>query len=282
MVKFVNNARKINNIDSEIMKIINRLGLKERYLLFRIQHYWPDIVGSYLANHTLPQRFFNHELTIYTSSAGISSEIHFFQAEIRKKLKELFAVDNISKIYARIGTRKPLVEPTELELAGQSAQFSFDERTLLQDDDIIFISMFCKQFENTAIYEHARKIAHSYAKLNRQKISEGWNHCEQCGALVKTDTVCAVCALNSQLALRAKLRELLHLSPWANFQEIRDKLIITKKFFDQEKQILIADLFDNKFRDNDADAKLVMLLNTIRPEEVTAELLKLVAYKKVR
>ena len=175
-----------------------------------------------------------------------------------------------------------MVEPTETELAGQSGEFRYDERTQLQDDDIIFISLFCKPFENTAIYDHARKIAQSYAKLNRQKISQGWNHCEQCGALVKTETVCAVCALNSQLALRAKLRELLHLSPWASYQELRDKLIITRKFFDQEKQILIADLFDNKFRDAGADAKLVMLLKTIQPEEVTDEMLKLVAYKKVR
>ena len=275
-------APKINNIDSEITKIINRLGLKDRYLLFRIQHHWPDIVGAYLANHTLPQRYFNNELTIHTDSAGISSEIHFFQTEIRKKLKLLFDIDSISKIYARIGTRKPIVEASETADPQNSERFIYDEHTALQDDDIIFISLFCKQFENTPIYKHARRIAHSYAKVTRQKIAEGWKNCERCQALVRHDLVCAVCALNLQLELRAKLRELLHLSPWADYQEIRDKLIITKNFFDREKQILICDLFDSKFRDNSADEKLVMLLRTIKPEEVTAEMLKLVACNKVR
>jgi hypothetical protein len=284
-VKFLNNkktVKKINNIDNEIEKIINRLGLKDRYLLFRIQHYWQEIVGAYLANHTLPQRFFNNELTIHTDSAGISSEIHFFQTEIRKKLKQLFDIDSITKIHARIGTRKPLAEQTEDDFAQLPDRFVYNESIELQDDDIIFIGLFCKQFENTAIYKHARKIAHSYAKITRQKTIEGWSHCEHCQALVKADTICAVCVLNLQLELRTKLRELLHLSPWADYQEIRNKLIVTEKFFNQEKQTLISDLFDNKFRDKQADEKLVMLLRTIKPEEVTAEMLKQVAYNRVR
>lgn len=273
-----NTPRKLNNLDNEIMKVINRLGLKDRYLLYRIQHYWPEIVGKFMAQHTLPQRYFNNELTIHTDSSGISSEIHFFQNEIRNKLAKLFDITDIKKIFARIGTRKPMVE--EAESAGKIEEFIFDERTALQDDDIIFIAAFCKEFENTAIYEQARRIACSHAKISRQKLNEGWVHCEKCAALVKTGTMCAVCALNNQLALRAKIRELLRLSPWAGYQEIRDKLIVTQKIFNYEKQLLICDLFDNKFRDKAADKKLVMLLKGIKPEEVTAELLKTVAYKK--
>ena len=170
------------------------------------------------------------------------------QNELKSRMEELFKPLKISKINIKVGRMKPLAD-TSNDGSADDNKFVLDETTDLQDEDLIFISSFSSQFKNSDIYGDARRIAYKYAKIRRQKINSGWNKCSVCGALIRQGTDCLACRLENDIVLRHAVRELLTSNPEADYRIIRDKIVISQKRFNFERELFIQDLADNKVRD---------------------------------
>lgn len=264
-------SSKINNINGEISKIINRLGLNEKFQLYVLQCSWTNVVGKFLAAHSMPQRLSGGYLTIHTDNAGIGTEIHYLQDKVREKIYLQSDIKVLTKILTRVGTLKPIIEKLD-DFDDNTGIVIDDEKIELTDDDLVFVAMFSRQFDNTAIYEYARRISLIYAKRRRKQLLSGWIKCNFCNVLYEKNTICSFCAAQERVAMRMKFRAIMNENPLLDFEKMRNKLIISKKYYDSEKKLMISDLLDKKrnFKENE---RLLMLRDKIAKEDITPKMI---------
>jgi predicted nucleic acid-binding Zn ribbon protein len=91
-------------IGETIVKVMGALGLKDRLREDEVLRAWQEIVGDFVARHSVPQRLKDGVLTVRVLQPTVHYELdRVWKPEILAKLKARFGARTVRDIKFRIG-----------------------------------------------------------------------------------------------------------------------------------------------------------------------------------
>jgi predicted nucleic acid-binding Zn ribbon protein len=91
-------------IGDTIREVLVKLGLKERVTEAEISAAWKEVVGDFIAAHSVPSRLRNGILTVQVIQSTVHYELdRVWKPEVIKKLKARFGARMIRDVKFRIG-----------------------------------------------------------------------------------------------------------------------------------------------------------------------------------
>ena len=276
---------KINQV---IPKSIHALGKKiertyqERFVLAR----WPEIVGEGIAAHVQPIGIEGEKLLLHASVPAWRNEITLMQMtilarfntfagfEMVKELAFSWKKDDVALFQA--SGRVQAEEADEQEAYRKALR----EMTLTEEEQEA-----CERSVSLVSEERLqKKLRHiSQRRKKREKALRalGEKPCPQCGKLFSGEGVCPSCACRERRERRRSIRRHLLDLPWARYADIKDHLRCTPAMVASERTRLVQELARRiEFGDWESlEAKtLVMLYRSLRPEQLTEDIVRRTLY----
>ena len=276
---------KINQV---IPKSIHALGKKiertyqERFVLAR----WPEIVGEGIAAHVQPIGIEGEKLLLHASVPAWRNEITLMQMtilarfntfagfEMVKELAFSWKKDDVALFQA--SGRVQAEEADEQEAYRKALR----EITLTEEEQEA-----CEKSVSLVGEERLRrKLRHiSLRRKKREKALRvlGEKPCPQCGKLFSGEGMCPSCACRERRERRRSIRRHLLDLPWARYADIKDHLRCTPAMVASERTRLVQELARRiEFGDWESlEAKtLVMLYRSLRPEQLTEDVVRRTLY----
>ncbi|EEX77276.1 hypothetical protein SELSPUOL_01332 [Selenomonas sputigena ATCC 35185] len=275
---------KINQV---IPKSIHALGKKiertyqERFVLAR----WPEIVGEGIASHVQPIGIEGEKLLLHASVPAWRNEITLMQMTILARfntfagfemVKELAFSWKKGDIVLFQASGRVQEEADEQEAYRKALR----EMTLTEEEQEA-----CERSVSLVSEERLRKklrhISQRRKKREKALLSLGEKPCPQCGKLFSGEGVCPSCTCRERRERRRSVRRHLLDLPWARYADIKDHLRCTPAMVASERTRLVQELARRiEFGDWESlEAKtLVMLYRSLRPEQLTEDVVRRTLY----
>ena len=276
---------KINQV---IPKSIHALGKKieriyqERFVLAR----WPEIVGEGIAAHVQPIGIEGEKLLLHASVPAWRNEITLMQMTILARFNTFAGFEMVKELafswkkgdiaLFQSSGRVQAEEADEQEAYRKALR----EMSLTEEEQEA-----CEKSVSLVVEERLRrKLRHiSQRRKKREKALRalGEKRCPQCGKLFSGEGVCPSCACRERRERRRSVRRHLLDLPWARYADIKDHLRCTPAMVASERTRLVQELARRiEFGDWESlEAKtLVMLYRSLRPEQLTEDIVRRTLY----
>lgn len=89
-------------IEKVLESIARDFDFKDSFLINRIRELWPDIVGSVIATHSVPDRIYKNALYVSVDHPVYSNEIVMIEDRIREGVRDRLGFDSFDKIKAEV------------------------------------------------------------------------------------------------------------------------------------------------------------------------------------
>lgn len=291
-MKFPNRRNPgMEKINTVIPKSMHSLGKKierayqERFVLFQ----WPKIVGKTVAVHVWPLAVEGEKLVLYTSAPAWRNEILLMQMMILDRVNQFAGYEMVkeltfswkkNEVYHRVASTKEEKEDDVEEKEQQEYQAALQKMVLTASEreecqrDIFVVTNKKLRMKLLHLLEMKKK-----SEKIRQALGE--HPCPHCGRRIKKDGFCLSCARENKKEKRRLIRRSLLDRPWARYVEIQAYVPCTPAMLASERSRLAQELARRVvFGDWESlEAKtLVMLYRSLRPEQLTEEILRSTLY----
>lgn len=276
---------KINQV---IPKSIHALGKKiertyqEHFVLAR----WREIVGAGIAAHVLPLAVEGEKLILYASAPAWRNEIMLMQMTILARfntfagfemVKELVFSWKKSDVYHRSETSSAGF----LEDAGQQEYKKALQTMLLTPEEQDECKRCVSSVRDERLQAKLLDIARKRKKSEKVRRALGEQPCPQCGRFVSPGGVCLSCARREKSEMRRSIRRCLLDLPWMRYADIKEQIPCTPAMVASERSRLVQELARRiEFGDwSSLEAQtLVMLYRSLRPEQLTEDIMRRTLY----
>ena len=100
----MNEKREIKTLKQTIESVFHEMDAGDRLDIYRIRKTWTDVVGSKVAEHTLPERVSGKILIVQVSNSVWMQELHFLKEKIVSKLNIQFENLQLDDIRFKTGS----------------------------------------------------------------------------------------------------------------------------------------------------------------------------------
>ena len=277
---------KINHV---IPKSIHALGKKiermyqEHFVLAR----WQEIVGAGIAAHVWPLAVEGDELILYAAAPAWRNEIMLMQLMILARFNNIAGFEMVKKIRfswqkSDVWRRAEKNDSSDMDdTEGQEAYRKALQEMQLTEEEQEACTRSIASVGNPALREKLLHLFEKRRKSEKARKAAGDAPCPHCGRLVAGGRLCLACAMQAKKEKRRLLRRLLLDLPWARYAEIQEHIPCTPAMVASERSRLSQELARRiKFGDWESlEAKtLVMLYRSLRPEQLTEEIVRRTLY----
>lgn len=267
----------MDSLGDILPKIMKSAGLRQRYKAELIISHWPKIVGEEIAVHTRPGKIYRGVMGVAAKNATWAHHLSTLKEDIIAKINTFAGEKAVSDLKFQAGYFQnsqnqecddgveeiPAVNWREARLGGGEVRALEVLTAPLADEELR------KRFKRLLGKELALKKA--------QKRRE-WQPCSACGVLRPPgEALCAVCAARTRAAARSAVRSLLRDAPWLSYEECVRYVDCRPSDYSAARDEL-ADALVREISLNEEDPinprLLVMLLNKVPPQAVTADMIE--------
>ncbi|MDR3588724.1 MAG: DUF721 domain-containing protein [Negativicutes bacterium] len=254
---------------------IKNLGMKKRFYEEIVLINWRKIVGDKLASHTFPVKIQRGVLMVGTSSSVWSHHLVTMKENIVYKINEFAGEKVVSDIKFQAGyLKKDQNEENTSEADVPSINW---RQVVLSNDDIRSIDSIASGISDEKLFYKVKEILRRDRALQVIRRKKNWHDCSACGILCPPEEdLCPVCTVEKRATEKEKLLDLLVQAPWMSYQDCRKYIQCWPTDFNTAKREMTDRLIrtlDQKNDDGLTLATLVMLINAVKPEEVSEELI---------
>lgn len=254
---------------------IKNLGMQRRYYAETVLLHWRKIVGEEIANHTSPAKIERGVLIVGTSSAVWSHHLMTLKEDIVTKINDFAGEKVVNDIKFQAGYLKK--DQNEDNTSESEVSPISWKQAVLSIEDMNSIDSIAETLSNDALRHKIKGILRKDLALRQVKSKKDWRNCSTCGIFCPPDEeLCPVCTVEKRAQEKDKLLKLLVQAPWMSYQDCTQYVNCRLTGFNTAKNELIDRLtrnLDQEKSDDLTKATLVMLLNSIKPEGVTEELI---------
>jgi len=273
----------VGNIIKANLKMLNPK-IEKKIGIVQIMRNWENFVGDDAAE-ILPVSFENGILTLYSANPLLNDKYKYLIPDLIEKINENFGADFVKKIsFGKTfqaqnvnGERfKPNEKPEKVE-----------QEVFLTEEELDECKKKAESVKNPDIYDMILGMLIAQKKADKWKIQNGWHKCAVCDNLCEPDEFfCFLCSVNEPKKMSKLIREIFAAAPHTEFKTVKKKVLAKMphmKKFCQDDVIEAArmDLIQQTasrlaYGDEDSPrAKfLVMLVNQLREEELTEQIIK--------
>ncbi len=254
---------------------IKNLGIQRRYFEETVLLNWRKIVGEELASHTSPVRIQRGVLLIGTSSSVWSHHLVTLKEDIIKKINGFAGEKVVSDIKFQAGYLK---KDQNEENTSESDLTSINwKQVVLSGDDVHSIETIAENLSDDSLRQKMKVILRKDVALRKIKRKKKWRECPACGILCPPEEeLCPVCSVEQRVQEKDKLVALLRQAPWISYQDCSAYIKCRPTDFNTARAELTDTLIKKVEQVKDdslTTATLVMLINTVKPDEVNEELI---------
>lgn len=278
----------MEQINQVIPKSIHALGKKverayqEHFVLAR----WPEIVGETVAAHVWPLAVDGEKLVLYTALPTWRNEIMLMQMMILTRFNNFAGYEMVKELAFSWEKHEVYRRPAQndAEDTEEKEQEAYQEslRTVvLTSQEKAECESGIESVADERLREKLRAIAEMRKKREKARCSLGEKPCSVCGKLVAGEGLCLSCRWEEKRERRRLIRGLLRDLPWVRYQEIQTHVPCTPAMVASERSRLVQEMARHiEFGDwSSLEAKtLVMLYRSVRPEQLTEEILRRTLY----
>lgn len=265
-------SKKTERCGDLMPQIMQFLHCEKEYQKQCVFHFWEKIVGRDIAAHVRPARMDFRTLYLSADAPAWANQLRYMEGEIIERINAFACADLVREI--RFGTprreKRKAVPEEEPEADTAVGMPTAEEKALAEEKS--------SQIEDGAIREAAaRALAQSYAKKRARKTKD-WHGCAACGRLVPPrERYCAECERSRRESVAKGLRKLLWREPWLRPQELRQMTGCALEDAVSVRSALLRE-FSSYVEQGDEESeearRLVMLFASVRPENLTREIVK--------
>ena len=267
----------IFSIEEILPQALKKMGVAEQFTIQSIYAHWPEIVGPEIAIHTHPRAMHNKILFVSVNTSTWSHHLTMMKEQIIVNLNHFAKEKAVEDIRFQGGywEKKQNTESTvqpEFTLKDKLQTVTIDTA---QQANIKNISdMIADEQLQRKIYQLLMKDT----ALQELKKRENWHKCAGCSTLCPpNEKYCTVCAVKKRQATMNRIRNLLWEVPWITSRECRQYIECTELQFHWAKKELIDLLIEKSASESEQSvyvATLVMLLNRVKPDQLSNELIR--------
>lgn len=254
---------------------VKGLGINRRYYAEMVIFYWRRIVGDNVANHTCPVKVQRGVLVVGTSSAVWSHHLLTLKGEIIAKINDFAGEKVVSDIKFQAGYLK---NDQNEENTDEYQHFSITwKNAVLSPEDVHRIERLTENLSDDVIRQKMKNILRKDFALRQVKRKNNWRECSICGILCPPGReICPVCSVEKRQREREKLLNLLDQAPWMSYKECSGYVDCLPTDFNTAKNDMI-DKLKKKLDNNESNqlilATIVMLVHSVKPDEITEDML---------
>ena len=214
----------MNNINESINSVLLSKKSKEKYYNAYLQLHWQDVVGSSVAQKSLPNSIQNHILFLNVVGSSWAHNLLMMKNELLKKINlflqnkiylQDIKINSVAKI-EKVELEKQLIEEFQLPDLDTQEQKEILEIVSNTKDSDLFERFFLTLTKDK-----------QYKKLN---IQTGFSKCQICGIpLSYYDDTCTVCKKDSIDNAKEALFNLFLQIPWLTWQEAKETVNCTQE-----------------------------------------------------
>lgn len=260
--------------DNILPRYIRNIAGKKKYSEQVVFFYWEKIIGDDVAKHVRPDYFSFRTLFLAADSPVWANQLMFMREEIKEKINSFVGENLIKEIRFNAS-----VEAMKREIPQKETAVKRKRKTSLpESEDIKKAVKACVNIKDNEIKKAAEKALSVSLALNRDRISDGWHKCKDCGCLcTPEDDYCEKCIRKNKRETEKKIRELLEARPWSSYGEIYNYVPCTALQANSQRALMVQ-RFAGKLLYGDFESidtkNFVMLVDCVPPEELTDERIK--------
>lgn len=274
----------MENLKKILDNYIEHLPSKKKYKEYFIAFKWKDIVGEEIAKHIQPSGIKFHTLFLTSDSPTWAHEIKYLEEKIIEKINLFAAQKIITEIKFSYKQKNYQFEQNKKENTVKNIEKIEPNLEEKAQARLFFKRKDRKEIKNADEEKLAKlnqKLEHIYANMLAKKrlaLEAGEHKCKNCQNLCKKEEeICFSCREKNKAQIRQKIREYLSACPWAKYGEISNYVQADPRKIESVRLDLLNE-WAKKVIINDTTSmnakKLVMLYKSLKPEELTEEIIK--------
>jgi hypothetical protein len=264
------------NSFGEILPItLKSLGMDSRFSAEMVKFEWRKIVGEEIAARAFPKKIDNGLLLVATNNAVWAHHLMTMKEDIILKLNNYMQKKVVRDIKFQAGY---FINDQNQENTDEENNLNFFRKNIiLSESELNELDSTTAMLNDKYLRNKIHQILKKDITLKKAKKSQGWKNCKNCGTLCPPDTIlCTMCLLEEREENNNKVRVLIKQVPWISYDECKQYIECRVTDFNTiRREIMDAIINDIRHGNNDnlQLATLVMLVNSIKPDKVTSELL---------
>ncbi|SHK39033.1 Protein of unknown function [Selenomonas ruminantium] len=268
--------------DSIIRKTLQHMGsgYEKKYYMHWILWHWPEIVGGFIANNTIPQGIRKDTLFIYSDNSALRNELQMMMPQIVQSVNNYAGQKMISKVaFTKKWETSDSAGIDEIRLAAMPSELDIGQerrKMPLSPAEMQAAETLAAGAEDPDIATAVAGLYRKHMQMQKLKIARNYQKCPLCGQLMEPGlSICADCNRKKQQKLREKVRQVLHDMPWARYPDVKEYVPeCTPKIVNEQRSIMVQKLAaDTDVNDRTSiQAKtLVMLYRCLPPDQLTED-----------
>lgn len=262
----------MEGVEKAVLGLLSKQDIKNRYLLYKLQHGWLEIVGNINAKHSGPVKLDRRILYVEVNNSVWMQQFTFLKEEFLKKIREFLLNGYVRDIKFVIGSSfKNRIKTRQMEdPSRESDKISLPE---LSDNEKEKVKETLADIKNDSLRECMFRIELKKAALEKLYSAGKIKKCKKCGAYLKEGgEICTQCARIQEEERDKKLYILLRRYPWLSYSDLQGSIECDRISFNVVKEEMKSVYFEKvRLGIADSDDKWIAVhLKTAKaPEEIS-------------
>lgn len=268
--------------DSIIRKTILHMGgaSERKYYMHWVLWHWPEIVGSFIAQHTEPQGIRKDTLYIYSGNSALRNELQMMMPQIVQSVNNYAGQQMIRQVaFSRKWEKADSegIDAIRLTPVEDEDDLGRERRRIpLSGEEMQAAKALGAGAEDPEIATAVAGLYRKHLQLQKLKQEKNYPKCPQCGRFMEPEqSLCTECERQRRQALTAAVRQVLRDMPWARYPEVKEYVPeCTTKMVNEQRSIMVQKLaadVDVNDRTSIKAKTLVMLYRCLPPEQLTED-----------
>ncbi|MDR3560959.1 MAG: DUF721 domain-containing protein [Negativicutes bacterium] len=254
---------------------LKKLGLQRRFSSASILLHWREIVGDKISAHTNPIRIQRSILIVGTSNSVWAHHLMTLKEEFITKINDFSGEKVISDIKFQAGYLKN--DQNEENSDDYEPFLPSWKKITLSQNDMDAIDRIINNVSNEELRHKVKGILCKDFSLRQAKRKKEWTDCPECGTLCPPEEgYCPLCTIDQRTKMKDTIRSMLKETPWLDYKECSQYISCHICDFNTVKNELI-DNITREVSQNEINnlrlATLVMLVNKVKPDEISQEII---------
>lgn len=262
----------MEGVEKAVLGLLSKQDVKNRYLLYKLQHGWLEIVGHINAKHSGPINLDRRVLYVEVNSSVWMQQFTFLKADFLQKIREFLLNGYVRDIKFVIGNsfKNKLSTRKKEELSQESDKIPLPE---LSEQEKEKVRSSLVDIKNDSLRETMFAIELKKAALEKLYKAGKINKCKKCGTYLKEGgEICSQCLRREEEERDKNLYILLRRYPWLSYSDLQGSLECDRISFSVVKEEMKSVYFE-KVRLGIADSEdkwIAVHLKTAKaPEEIS-------------